>query len=275
MFTPLTTREFRLFQALVHREAGIYLSDQKRALLVGRLAPRMRALATPTFSAYFDRVSSDPAALAQMIDAICTNETSFFRESKQFTFLEHELLPVWRAAADRGERRKVIRAWSAGCSTGEEPYSIAMTLAASLPDWTIDVLASDLSRKALDRAAEGIWSIERAEQIPPRYRKAYMLRGSGPQEGRMTARREIASLIKFQRINLHHDPLPSVGRFDLIFCRNVLIYFDAPSKQRVINRLLDRLEPSGCFFLGHSESLSYSERVRSVGPTVYALKDHP
>jgi chemotaxis protein methyltransferase CheR len=269
----LTTKEFRLFQSLVQREAGIHLSDQKRALLVGRLAPRVRAHDLPSFSAYYDLVSADRGALTQMIDAICTNETSFFREPKQFQFLELEVFPAWRAAASRGERPTVVRAWSAACSTGEEPYSIAMALVGNLPGWSIEVLASDLSMKALHAAATGIWSIERAAQIPLRYRKAFMLRGDGSQEGKMAARPELSSLIRFAQINLNHDSYPVGGRFDLIFCRNVLIYFDQPSKRRIIHRLLDRLDPAGFFFLGHSESLTQFDRVRAAGPTVYALAD--
>ncbi|MCU1349648.1 MAG: methyltransferase, CheR-type [Acidobacteria bacterium] len=269
----LTTREFRRFQALVQTEAGISLSDQKRALLVGRLAPRLRALALPSFSAYLEQVESDRGELVRMIDSICTNETQFFREPKQFAWLENDLLTAWRAAAEAGSRSKQIRVWSAACSTGEEPYSIAMTLAAQLPGWSIEIVASDLSTKVLDRAAAGIWPIERAAQIPLTYRKAYMLRGSGPAEGRMAAKPELTSLIRFAQVNLHHDSYPVSGRFDLIFCRNVLIYFDAPSKARVIDRLLDRLTPDGLLFLGHSESLNQCARVRPAGPTVYALKD--
>jgi chemotaxis protein methyltransferase CheR len=269
----LTTREFRLFQSLVREEAGIALSDQKRALVVGRLSPRLRALELGSFGAYYEQVRADPLELVRMIDSICTNETQFFREPKQFAFLERELLPEWRALGEAGKRPKHIRVWSSACSTGEEPYSIAMSLSAHLPGWSIDILASDLSTKALDRAAAGIWPIERAEHIPAAYRKSFMLRGAGPQEGKMAARPELASLIRFQRLNLSHEPYPVDGRFDLVFCRNVLIYFDTPSKRRVIDRLLDRLEPHGLLFLGHSESLGYSERVRVAGPTIYALKD--
>jgi len=265
---PLSTKEFRLFQTLVQREAGIFLSDQKRTLLVGRLAPRMRTLDVPTFGSYYERVRDDREELVRMIDSICTNETQFFREPKQFAFLEQQLLPAWR---ERGGPKRV-RVWSAACSTGEEPYSIAMTLAWHLPGWSIEILASDLSTKALERAAAGIWPIERAEQIPHHYRKTFLLRGHGAQAAKMAARPEIASLIHFERINLHHDAWPT-GRFDLIFCRNVLIYFDAESKKRVINRLVDRLDPAGYLFLGHSESLSGLDRVRNAGPTVYALKD--
>jgi len=266
--STLTTKEFRLFQSLVHREAGIFLSDQKRALLIGRLAPRMRALAMTSFSQYFDHVSADHNELVLMLDAICTNETHFFREPKQFEFLEQQLIPAWRA-----EGRRNVRVWSAGCSTGEEPYSIAMTLAYNLPGAMIDIVGSDLSTKVLDRAASGLWSIERAKEIPVIYRKEFMLRGHGPMEGKMAAKPELLSMIRFERINLHHESYPLTGRFDLIFCRNVLIYFDAPTKRRVIDRLLDRLEPSGYLFLGHSESLNQYDRVRAVGPTVYAQKE--
>jgi len=275
MHSELTTRDFRRFQALVQSEAGIFLSDQKRALLVGRLSPRLRALELASFAAYYDRVWSDREELVRMIDALCTNETHFFREPKQFAFLEQQILPAWRAAAEGGARAKHVRVWSAGCSTGEEPFSIAMSLSWHLPDWSIDILASDLSTKVLERAAAGIWPMERAEEIPPHYRKTFMLRGRGAQEGKMAARPELASAIRFARINLNDESYPVSGRFDLVFCRNVLIYFDAPSKRRVIDRLLDRLDPAGFFFLGHSESLNHVERVRAAGPTVYALKERP
>src|ERR1051326_6083628 len=291
----ITTRDFRRFQALVQIEAGIFLSDQKRALLVGRLSPRLRALELASFAAYYERVWSDREELVRMIDALCTNETHFFREPKQFAFLEQQVLPAWRAAAESGTRAKHVRVWSAGCSTGEEPFSIAMSLSWHLPDWSIDVLASDLSTKVLERAAAGIWPLERAEEIPPHYRKTFMLRGAleraeeipphyrktfmlrgrGAQEGKMASRPALASTIRFARINLNDESYPVTGRFDLIFCRNVLIYFDAPSKRRVIDRLLDRLHPAGLFFLGHSASLSPVERVRAAGPPVYALKEQP
>jgi chemotaxis protein methyltransferase CheR len=268
----ITTKEYRLFQSLVHREAGIALSDQKRALLVGRLAPRLRALSLESFGAYYDKLQGDHVELVRMIDSICTNETQFFREPKQFAFLENGVLPAWRAAAEAGSRPRQIRVWSAACSSGEEPYSIAMTLAAHLPGWSIEILASDLSTKVLERASSGVWPVERAAQIPIHYRKTFMLRGSGPQEGRMAARPELTALIRFVRVNLHHDSYPVSGRFDLIFCRNVLIYFDAPSKARVIDRLLDRLEPHGYLFLGHAESLNNHERAHAAGPTVYGLR---
>jgi chemotaxis protein methyltransferase CheR len=269
----LTTKEFKLFQSLVYREAGINLSDQKRALLVGRVGPRLRALSVPSFGAYYDFVTTDHEELVRMLDAVCTNETHFFREPKQFAFLENELIPSWRGAAEAGQRRREIRIWSAGCSTGEEPYSIGMSLLANLPDWKHEIVATDLSTKALDRAKGGIWPMERVGQIPSHYRKPFLLRGVGLKEGYFAARDELHSVIRFGRVNLHHDSYPVAGKFDAIFCRNVLIYFDPETKQRIIHRLLDRLEPHGLLFLGHSESLNGFDRVRVAGPTVYALKE--
>ena len=271
--TTITTKTFRLYQALVYREAGINLSDQKRALLVGRIGPRLRTLSLASFEAYYDLVTTDREELVRMLDAVCTNETHFFREPKQFAFLENEVIPSWRHAAEAGEKRREVRVWSAGCSTGEEPYSIAMSLLANLPDWKHEIVATDLSTKALDRAKGGIWPMERLAQIPAHYRKPFLLRGVGLKEGYFAARDELHSLIRFGRVNLHHESYPVVGKFDAIFCRNVLIYFDAETKRRIIHRLLDRLEPHGLLFLGHSESLNGFDRVRSAGPTVYAVKE--
>jgi chemotaxis protein methyltransferase CheR len=266
---PLTDREFRQFRTLIFDEAGINLIDAKKALVEGRLARRINELGLRDYGAYFHLVENQSDERTRLIDAICTNETRFFREPMQFEFLETRVLPQWRAAAERGLPRRV-RAWSAACSTGEEPYSLAMTLARGLPDWAIDIVASDLSTKALGRAREGVWSIHHAEHIPLSYRKAYMLRGVRSEEGRMRVVPEIQNLIDFRQINLTDEALIA-GEFDLIFCRNVLIYFDRPTKDAVVDRLLRRLAPGGLLFLGHAESLTgWSHRVRSVGPTIYA-----
>ncbi|HET7434336.1 MAG TPA: protein-glutamate O-methyltransferase CheR [Thermoanaerobaculia bacterium] len=269
---PLTTAEFRFVRDFMHREAGISLSEQKRSLVMGRLAPRLRALSLSSFTEYLDHAARDREEAVRLIDAICTNETHFFREPKQFEFLQQRVLPQWLAEAAEGRRKKQVRVWSAACSSGEEPFSIAMVLHSALPDWHIEILASDLSTKVLDRASEALWPIERAAEIPEHYRKAYMLRGVRSQEGKMTAKPELRERIHFQRINLNGERWPVGGRFDLIFCRNVLIYFDAAGKQRVVQRLLDVLDPAGYFFLGHSETLNTLERVRSVGPTVYQFR---
>ncbi|HYK01560.1 MAG TPA: protein-glutamate O-methyltransferase CheR [Thermoanaerobaculia bacterium] len=276
VLTPvLTDEEFALFQTLIYREAGIHLSPMKKALLVSRLGKRLRELGLRSFAAYHRIVREDRGGeLVRMLDAICTNETHFFREPRQFAHIESTIVPAWRADAEAGRRAKSIRVWSAACSTGEEPYSIAMLLAhcfADDPQWRIEILASDLSTRVLQQAREGVWPIQRAKHIPEHLLKAYMMRGRRTQEGLMKAKPGLRSLIDFARVNLN-DPSPAVtGRFDLIFCRNVLIYFDDASKARVLDRLLAHLAPSGFIFLGHAESLSrWTDRVRSVGPTIYA-----
>ena len=213
-----------------------------------------------------------------MLDCICTYETHFFREPRQFEFLERRVVPEWTARAAAGAPRR-IRAWSAGCSTGEEPYSLAMVLLAHFPPsagWSVEILASDLSSRALERARAGLWTIDKASEIPHPYLKAFMLRGRGSQEGLMKAGPEIRSLLRFQRVNLAEERYPVAGPFDLVFCRNVLIYFDPPGKTRVVERLLEQIAPGGYLFLGHAESLTgLSDRGRSVGPTVYVRAGEP
>jgi chemotaxis protein methyltransferase CheR len=266
-------REFKLLRGLIYKEAGIYLSEAKQALVVGRLSRRLRDLQLDSFAAYYEIVRADGEERARMLDCICTNETHFFREPRQFEFLEQKVFPQWinRAAAGLMPRR--IRVWSAACSTGEEPCSLAMILLAHFPPdsgWSLDILATDLSTRALESAKAGVWRIEKAAEIPPDYLKAFMLRGTGTQEGAMKAGPGVRSILRFQRVNLNEARYPVAGPFDLVFCRNVLIYFDAASKARVVGRLLEQLAPDGYLCLGHAESLnSVSQRARSVGPTVY------
>ena len=275
---PLTDREFKLFQGLIHREAGIYLSEVKKALLVGRLSRRVRELGLESFEAYYHHVvdGANPAERVELINNICTHETQFFREPRQFEFLEQTLAPRWRAEAEAGARPKQIRAWSAACSSGEEPVSIAMTLLHHFPSregWRVEVLAIDISTRVLDRARAAIWPIERAAQIPAPYLKRFMLRGTGDQQNKMKAGPEIRAAIQFQQLNLHADTYAVGGGdgFDLIFCRNVLIYFNAATKEHVVSRLLARLAPEGLLFLGHAESVTgMRDQPRTVIPTVYS-----
>jgi len=275
---PLTDKEFRLFQALVRREAGIHLSDAKRALLVGRLTRRLRDLGLSSFGAYYQVVMDQHGTeLVRMLDRICTNETQFFREPRQFEHLKREIIPAWRVQADSGMRPRHLRVWSAACSTGQEPYSLAMLLLEELPPssgWEIEILASDLSTRALETARSATWPITRAAEIPNRYLKRYMLKGRRSHEGQMRAAPDIRDLVKFYRLNLSAERYPVVGPFDLIFCRNVLIYFDINLKQQVVERLLALLASDGHLFLGHAESLSgLTSGGRSVGPMVYRRGD--
>ncbi len=270
---PLSDREFRLLQQLIYREAGIHLSEAKKALVSGRLGRRVRTLGCRDFTAYYERVAVDGIERTAMLDCISTNETRFFREPQQFEFLERSVLPRWRALGDAGRIPKRIRAWSAACSTGEEPYTLAMVLASHFPaadGWSVEILASDLSTRVLAAARDGVWPVERSNDIPERLRKAYMLRGVRSQEGRMRAHPSLQSMITFRRINLNDADYGIRETFDLLFCRNVLIYFNRDSKKRVIQRLVRHLSGSGLLFLGHSESLATSSfGMEHAGPMVY------
>lgn len=260
--------EFALFRELIEREAGIHLAESKRALLHGRLVKRVRDLGLRTFGEYHARVvHDDRAELERMLDCIVTNETSFFREPAHFAFLEREVFPEWQAASPRP-----LRVWSAGCATGEEPYSIAMAILGAFPPgsgYSLEITATDISTRALDVARHATWSIERADQIPHPLLKRFMLHGIGDQKGKLRASRELRDVIRFQRLNLNGAAYPA-GPFDLVFCRNVLIYFAAPRKQTVVGALAHTLAPGGRLFLGHAESVhGFADLLRCVQPTIY------
>ncbi len=273
---PISDREFHLLQHLIEQESGIHLNPGKKALLVGRLSRRLRELRLASFGAYYRLLLDDEGERITLVERICTHETAFFREPGQFELLERQILPAWSRQANRGDRPRRIRAWCAGCSTGEEPYSLAMVLLTQFPrgsGWELEITATDVSASVLRRAQSGIWPLERSDKIPDPHLKRFMLRGTGSRAGTMKADEEIRKLIRFEQLNLSHDTYAARGRFDLIFCRNVLIYFQNESRLRVIDRLLAHLEPSGLLFLGHSESLwGHDTCVRSVIPAVYALK---
>ena len=269
----ITEREFLRFQELIHRVSGIWLTYAKSALLVGRLSKRLRQLDLTTFSEYHRVVTTDSEEQNCMLDAISTNETRFFREPGQFEFLRKRVFPQWQTDAAKGARDRRIRVWSAGCSTGQEPYSLAMVLCHDFPaaaGWEIEIVATDLSSRALAVARGATWESAACSQIPEPYLKAYMLKGCGRQEGRIKAGPEIRSVVKFLRLNLNESEYAVNGPFDLIFCRNVLIYFDRTDRDRIVRRMLSYLAPSGYLFVGHAESLhAMHDVVRSVITTVY------
>jgi chemotaxis protein methyltransferase CheR len=272
---PISDREFRLFQKLIEEHAGIFLSPVKKALLEARLNKRIRELGLASFSDYYARLVEGRSGheLVDMLDRITTNETQFFRESRQFDFLSRLVVNDWTAQADAGFRQRQIRIWSAGCSTGEEPYSLAMILWKHFPPsagWEIEILATDISTRVLDRARQGIWPIEKARDIPLEHLKRFMLRGMGKHEGKMKAGAEIRSMIRFERLNLNDDVYPVTSLFDLILCRNVLIYFDPERRARIVDRLLEQLAPAGFFFVGHAERLNgLTNKALSILPTIY------
>jgi chemotaxis protein methyltransferase CheR len=254
----LAAEEFALFQALVLRESGIHLGAKNRAMLVSRLWKRLRALELNSFSSYYRRVKADPQEMVLMLDCICTNETHFFREPAAFQCLRDRVFPEWIAQADAKKRSRTLRVWSAACSTGEEPFSLAMTLLSEFPSssgWSIEVLGTDLSTKVLARASAAIWPAEKISDVPVDYQRKFLLKGFGPEKGKIKAAHELRQVVRFQRMNLTQEPYPVTGPFDLIFCRNVLIYFQWETKIKVVDRLGRFLAPEGYLFLGHAESL--------------------
>ena len=274
----ISDRDFGRFQKLILSEAGIYLAPVKRALLVGRLAARLRQLGLTKFSEYYDLVISDECELVEMLDRICTNETHFFRDPRQFELLRTQVIPEWLRAAACGERERSVRVWSAACSSGEEPFSLAMLLKCELdpcqPPWRIEIAATDLSTRVLERARNGVWPAQKVREIPEHLLRRYMLQGVRSQAGKIKAGPEIRSVVRFERLNLI-DPTQARGAdFDLILCRNVLIYFNAEMKKRVIAGLLDCLSPAGYLFLGQSETLTgINDRVQSAGSSAYRHVD--
>jgi len=256
----LTDQEFRLFQQIIHAETGIFLGEHKRELVRSRLSRRVRAHGLTSFQAYYDGLTSGglgPDERAQMHNAITTNKTDFYREKAHFDFLAGEVLPALKARAARsGERR--LRIWSAGCSTGEEPYTIAITLSEALGNlltWDARILASDLDTDVLARAQAAIYPLERVQDVPEPQITRHFLRGVGAQAGQVQAGKALRDLVTFRRINLLDEPWPIRTRFDCVFCRNVLIYFDKPTQRRLVDRFADVLVEGGYLFLGHSESL--------------------
>jgi chemotaxis protein methyltransferase CheR len=267
----VSDREFARFQSLIYRETGIYLSPVKRTLLAGRLCKRLRTFNLVRFSDYYELVENDVTEKEQMINCICTNETHFFREKRHYDFLETSAIPNWKARGAEGLLPRRLRVWSAGCSTGEEPFSVAMFLLDhfSVESWDIEILASDISSRALAKAQSGMWPIGKSAELPERYRKNYMLKGTGAFADLMKAAPELCARVRFQRLNLNTDAYPG-GRFDLILCCNVLIYFDVESKRRVLDRMVQHLAPAGYLMLGHAETLNgVTDRLCAVAPTIY------
>ncbi len=274
LLARLADRDFSRFQALLQREAGIWLSTAKRALVAGRLARRLRELQLPDYGAYYERVVKDEAERIRCLDHLTTNETHFFREPHHFQYLTTVLGPRLRAEAEAGRRPRRLRIWSAACSTGEEPLSLAMTLLEALPPgdgWALEVVATDLSTRVLAQAEAALYPLEKSRQIPEAALKAFMLRGTGGSDGLMKAGPEIRAVVRYARLNLAEPEWPGLGLFDLIFCRNVLIYFAPSTKQQVVRHLLSHLTDDGLIFFGHAESLAALDLpLRPVLPTVYA-----
>jgi len=214
-----------------------------------------------------------------MLDCLCTNETHFFREPAAFDCLRNRIFPEWMAEADAGKRSRTLRIWSAACSTGEEAYSLAMMMLTYFPasaGWNVEVLGTDLSTKVLARASAGIWPAEKISGVPVDYQRRFLLKGFGPDKGKIKAADELRQVVRFKRLNLTREPYDVTGPFDLIFCRNVLIYFQWETKIKVVDSLGKHLTPSGYLFLGHAESLhGVADKLQFVAPKVFPSSRDP
>jgi len=265
--TDLTEAQFNAISSLVKSLAGINLTDAKKELVRARLAKRLRKLGLATFDDYVEYLQNDTtgAELVAMLDVLSTNTTYFFREAKHLEWLRQEVLP--RVAA-----RRRVRIWSAGCSSGEEPYSIAIVLLEAIPDladWDAAILATDLSTEVLARARQGIYPASRLREVPPMLLGRHFTLVATKPERTYRVNDPVRRLVHFARLNLM-GRWPMKGPFDVIFCRNVMIYFDRPTRQELIARFHSILAPGGTLFIGHSESLTgISHSFRYVLPTVY------
>ena len=262
---PFSAEHFRLISERMYRFSGIRLPEAKREMVYARLARRLRALGIASFDDYVRFLELEPAEWEHCSNALTTNVTSFYREEHHFRALaEHA-----QATRRPGEP---FRVWSAGCSTGEEPYTIAMCLTEAIGAGTFHVIASDLDTQVIAAAAEGVYPLQHVQALAPERQKRFFLRGSGRFEGKARVRPEIAAAIEFLRVNLMDAEWPIPPGLDAIFCRNVMIYFDKPTQRRLVERYAGLLRAGGLFFAGHAESLlDQGRHFRLRGQTVYEL----
>ncbi len=263
----LTANEFEQFRQLAYKEFGLDLRPGKEQLVSARLSKKMRELHIRSYREYYRHITEDKSseALVSMIDALTTNHTSFYREIAHFEYLREAIVPDLK-------KRDRISMWSAACSTGEEPYSILFSLLdelgiASLP--RIDILGTDISTRVLATAKRGAYASERFGDISPQGLRQYLLRGEQQWKNWYLIKKEVRSAVRFERMNLM-EPIRHAAAFPVIFCRNVMIYFDRPTQQRLVQRLSDHLEPGGYLMIGHAESLSgIAHSLQYVKPAIY------
>jgi chemotaxis protein methyltransferase CheR len=264
---PLTRHEFDQFRQLAYDQFGLDLRPGKEQLVSARLSKKMRELKLRSYRDYYRHVTSDTTgeALAAMIDVLTTNHTGFFREAAHFDFLREIVLPEIRS-------RDALAFWSAACSSGEEPYTLAFSVLQELGTNCLPklrILATDISNRILARAGKGIYPAERFREVSPKQLRSYLLRGVQGGKETYLVRQEIRSIVSFRRLNLM-EQFPHDFVFPVIFCRNVMIYFDRPTQQQVVRRLAACLEPGGYLFIGHAESLNGLDiPLKYVRPAVY------
>jgi chemotaxis protein methyltransferase CheR len=262
---PFSAEHFRLISERIYEFSGIRLPEAKREMVYARLARRLRSLGIASFDDYVRFLELEPAEWEHCTNALTTNVTAFYREEHHFRILAEHVGATARAD-------EPFRVWSAGCSTGEEPYTIAMCLFEALPQGNFEVIGSDLDTQVLASAREGVYPLPSVLKLPEERQKRFFLRGTGRREGQARVRRELAAHVEFQRVNLMDAQWPIAGGLDAIFCRNVMIYFDKPTQRRLVERYARLLRPTGLFFAGHAESLlDQGKFFRLKGQTVYEL----
>ncbi|MCL1038855.1 protein-glutamate O-methyltransferase CheR [Shewanella submarina] len=258
----MTSADFRFIRELAYRQTGIVLPERKQHMVYSRLCRRLRALRLATFKEYCQYLLDTPDELGQFINALTTNLTSFFREKHHFDYLKNTLVTSWQQ-----QQKRRIRIWSSACSTGEEPYSIAMSVASLFGNANCDtkILATDLDTNVLQKAQAGVYPMDALENIPNEYQEKFLMR-SGSQ---IKIKDKLQQHIHFKQLNLLND-WPMQGKFDVIFCRNVLIYFDNETKTQIINKFRRFLADDGALFIGHSETLhQISDDFSLIGHTIY------
>ncbi len=262
--TPITDNELAQFRRFIFEAAGITMSEQKKALVEGRLSKRLTLHGLESFGQYFRLLTSGehPEEVQVAVDLLTTNETYFFREIKHFDFLRAQALAA-------RSRVQPFRVWSAASSSGEEAYSIAMVLADCMESTPWEVLGTDISTQVLRGATRALYTMERARHIPPDYLQRFCLKGSGEHQGKLLIERNLRSHVLFRQVNLN-AALPRLGQFDVVFLRNVMIYFSDDTKREVVSRVLSAVKPGGYFCIGHSESLNgINNAVEALAPSIY------
>lgn len=252
------------FQRFIYEVAGISMADAKKPLVTGRLHKRLAHYGLDSFGQYFQLLSSGqyPDEVQMAVDLLTTNETYFFREIKHFEFLR-------KLALQERDRSAMFRVWSAASSSGEEAYSIAMVLADCMQSTQWEVMGTDISTRVLEGARRALYTLERARHVPDNYRKKFCRKGTGQYEGYLLIDRSLRTHVSFRQVNLNNT-LPELGQFDVVFLRNVMIYFNNETKRQVVARVIANIKPKGYFMIGHSESLNdISQAVQMVAPSVY------
>ncbi|WP_367990492.1 protein-glutamate O-methyltransferase CheR [Vibrio sp. NTOU-M3] len=263
----LTDKDFKFIQWFMHKTVGIYLSDRKRAMVYGRVSRQLRRLGLSRFEEYREYIERDEEERIHFINSLTTNKTEFFREYHHFEFLEKVLLREWR---EQGEKK--IQMWSAGCSTGEEPYSFIASLYCSGAFDSIEELdfyATDLDTAVLTKAQQGVYDADTISSIPAQYLKKCFVKGKGSNADKIKVIKGLQELVQFRQLNLLEE-WPFEKQFNLISCRNVMIYFDKPTQEALITRFHQMLKPNGILFIGHSESVGVCAPLfHHLGHTIY------